>query len=259
VRRFVPALGLVLLAGCAMGPNYKRPRIETPGEFRGGPATGADASVSIADTKWQNLFADPVLTQMVTNALQHNFDMRIAAARVEEARAQLGITRASQYPNLGAQAGLTASRPSSVASTTFVAPGTDLSATYSTIHMTLPLRTRTATPTRPTVLLHDLPEQSIHRTHRSVATCMAGRRILGYSEATIARRVMRVVRHGVGSPINVCHHLLAGLSRPINLYPLRGASDVSLLVISGRLGEVLEPVMWQGRYLIEIRDAVDKL
>src|SRR5262252_2777268 len=134
-----------------------------------------------------------------------------------------------------------------------------LSATYSTIHMTLPLRTRTATPTRPTVLLHDLPEQSIHRTHRSVATCMAGRRILGYSEATIARRVMRVVRHGVGSPINVCHHLLAGLSRPINLYPLRGASDVSLLVISGRLGEVLEPVMWQGRYLIEIRDAVDKL
>jgi NodT family efflux transporter outer membrane factor (OMF) lipoprotein len=125
-------LALVALSGCTMGPNYKRPHIEVPGEFRGGPAMGADAA-SIADTKWQSLFADPVLNQMVTAALAHNFDLRIASTRVEEARAQLGITRANQYPSLNAQAGLTASRPSSVASTTFVTPGTDLSATYTAI------------------------------------------------------------------------------------------------------------------------------
>jgi NodT family efflux transporter outer membrane factor (OMF) lipoprotein len=132
MRRIVLAIGLVALCGCAMGPNYKRPQIEVPGGFRGAPASDGP-SASIGDTHWQNLFPDPVLNQMVATALKNNFDLRIAAERVEEARAQFKITRASQFPFLNAQAGLTATRPSSVGSSTFVPAGTDLSATYSTL------------------------------------------------------------------------------------------------------------------------------
>ena len=72
-------------------------------------------TASIADTKWQDLFPDPTLNQMVTTALAHNFDLRIAAERVEEARSQLGITRANQYPFVDAQAGFTGTRSSSLA------------------------------------------------------------------------------------------------------------------------------------------------
>ena len=84
-----------------MGPNYKRPQVAVPGQFRGAPTGAADPAASIADTKWQDLFSDQTLNQMVTTALAHNFDLRIAAERVEEARAQLGITRANQYPFVG--------------------------------------------------------------------------------------------------------------------------------------------------------------
>jgi len=66
--------------------------------------------VSLADTKWQDLFPDQTLNQMVNTALANNFDLRIAAERVEEARAQLGITRSSQYPALDARAGFSAAQ-----------------------------------------------------------------------------------------------------------------------------------------------------
>src|SRR5215472_10514851 len=125
--------------------------------------------------------------------------------------------------------------------------------------MTTPFRTGTATPTRPTILFHDVPEQIVHGTHRSVATCMAGCRILGYSEGTISSRVMCVLGHGLGSLTDVLLHLVAGISSPISLYPLRGASDVSLVVISARLGEILEPVTRQERDLVNIRDVVERL
>jgi outer membrane protein, multidrug efflux system len=123
---------LVALTGCAVGPNYKRPQLAIPEQFRGAapPAAGA---ASFADTKWQELFPDPTLNQLVTTALEHNFDLRIAAERIEQARAQLGITRANQFPFLDVQAGLTGSRSSSVGSSTFVRAGTNLSATYTTV------------------------------------------------------------------------------------------------------------------------------
>jgi len=115
-----------------MGPNYKRPQIAVPGTFRGATAT-EEAKASLAETKWQDLFPDPVLNQMVSRALLNNFDLGIAAERVEQARAQLGITRANQLPFLDVQSGLTASRSSSIGSNTFVAAGTPLRATYTAI------------------------------------------------------------------------------------------------------------------------------
>jgi multidrug efflux system outer membrane protein len=68
-----------------------------PAELRGALAA-PDPAASIADTKWQDLFADQTLNQMVTTALAHNFDLRIAVERVQQARAQLGIASANKYP-----------------------------------------------------------------------------------------------------------------------------------------------------------------
>ena len=89
-------------------------RSRCPADSAARPA-GAGTAASIADTKWQDLFPDQTLNQMVAAALANNFDLRIAAERVEEARAQLGITRANQYPFVDAQAGFTGARSSSLA------------------------------------------------------------------------------------------------------------------------------------------------
>jgi len=114
MKRTILAAGVLALCGCTMGPNYKRPQLALPAEFRGAPAAGSRPAASIADTKWQDLFPDAILKQMVATALEHNFDLRIAAERVQEARAQLGITRANQYPFVDAQAGFTAQRTSTI-------------------------------------------------------------------------------------------------------------------------------------------------
>jgi NodT family efflux transporter outer membrane factor (OMF) lipoprotein len=137
MKRWIPVVAALALAGCAMGPNYHRPQVPMPDAYRNAPAPGADPAASIADTKWQNLFPDDVMNQMVAKALANNFDLRIAAERVQEARAQLGVTRANQYPFLDAQASLTGSRGSSVGSTTFIPAGTRLNAAYTTLGFAL--------------------------------------------------------------------------------------------------------------------------
>lgn len=131
VRTFAIAALLAVLTGCAVGPNYKRPTVPLPGEFRG--ATPPSTSQSIADTKWVDLFRDDNLSQLVNAALKNNFDLRIAAERVQQARAQLGATRANQYPFLDAQAGFTAARSSSVGSFSFIPAGTNLKTSYTQI------------------------------------------------------------------------------------------------------------------------------
>lgn len=122
------ALAASLLAACAAGPNYHRPPLDVPGEFRGAtaaagaaagapaaptPGAGAGAAAaapavatpSLGDEKWSQVFDDPVLQGLIRTALGQNYDVRIAAARVLQAQAQLGIARAQQYPfaALGAQ------------------------------------------------------------------------------------------------------------------------------------------------------------
>ena len=99
-------------------------RSPCPAQFRGAPRRAADPAASIADTKWQDLFPDPTSEpDGRRRRWQHNFDLRIAAERVEEARAQLGITRANQYPFLDAQAGFTGRAAPRVGSNTFVPAG----------------------------------------------------------------------------------------------------------------------------------------
>ncbi|HUC77702.1 MAG TPA: efflux transporter outer membrane subunit, partial [Vicinamibacterales bacterium] len=101
------AIALALAASaCTVGPNYTRPVVNLPDAYRGSapPAATAADQPSIGDQEWWQLFQDEQLQKLIRTALRQNFDVRIAAARVAEARAQLGITRADQFPQLDASA-----------------------------------------------------------------------------------------------------------------------------------------------------------
>jgi multidrug efflux system outer membrane protein len=98
------ALVLVfLLTGCAVGPDYNRPAIVTPENYRG--LQGTPTPDSLADIPWWEIFKDPVLQELIRESLRNNYDLRTAAARVEEARAQVGVARSSLYPQLNLNAG----------------------------------------------------------------------------------------------------------------------------------------------------------
>jgi multidrug efflux system outer membrane protein len=107
VRRLIAlSLVMLLLSGCAVGPNYKRPSVDVPGTYRGATAQEAEqpAAESLGDQKWWELFQDQQLQDLIHTALQQNYDVRIAAARILEARAQVGITRADGLPTISAGA-----------------------------------------------------------------------------------------------------------------------------------------------------------
>ena len=106
--RSLSTFGLILtIAGCKVGPNYKRPTIDTPASYRGALAPDiADTSTapSLGTQKWDTVFTDPVLQQLIAVALKNNYDVKIATDRVLEQQAQVGVTRAAQYPTLSAGA-----------------------------------------------------------------------------------------------------------------------------------------------------------
>jgi multidrug efflux pump len=103
LRRVIPAIVTALfLVGCAVGPAYQHPKLETPATFRS--ADSKTSNASLADLRWSELFKDPVLTDLISAALEQNFDARIAAERVLQARAKLGITGADLYPTFDGNA-----------------------------------------------------------------------------------------------------------------------------------------------------------
>src|SRR5579862_3323903 len=106
---FLLSMAAIVLAGCAVGPNYQRPTVQTPSSFRA-PTPPASDPASLADLKWFEVFKDEKLQELVRTALVQNYDLRDAAARVEAARANLGITRSNQFPNLAASGGVDAFR-----------------------------------------------------------------------------------------------------------------------------------------------------
>jgi outer membrane protein, multidrug efflux system len=89
------------MAGCTVGPNYQRPAVQIPQNFRAPDPLQAPQSTSLADLKWWEVFKDDKLQELIRTALTANYDLRDAVARVEEARANLGITRSNQLPQLG--------------------------------------------------------------------------------------------------------------------------------------------------------------
>jgi multidrug efflux system outer membrane protein len=110
---WIPAVLLAaVLAGCTVGPNYHRPAVQTPSSFRAPTPMPPNESASLADLKWFEVFKDEKLQELERTALVQNYDLRDAVAHVEAARANLGIVRSEQYPNLAAAADLSTVRNS---------------------------------------------------------------------------------------------------------------------------------------------------
>ena len=108
-RRLAAWLAVALvLAGCTLGPDYRRPDVPAPGGWRHGQASVDPAS--LADLAWWELFEDEELRGLVRAALEANQDLRVAVTRVDQARAQLGVTRSAQFPQVDAGASATTNR-----------------------------------------------------------------------------------------------------------------------------------------------------
>ena len=100
---YLPLL-LLGLTGCAVGPKYRRPTVQPPDKYY---TETAPQPNSIADAGWWELFKDPVLRQLIQQALKNNYDVATAAARVEEARAFAGVAKSAYYPQISYGAGIT--------------------------------------------------------------------------------------------------------------------------------------------------------
>lgn len=134
-RAIALSILMIFTCGCTVGPNYRRPKVDVPSTYRGAPALtepstsqqapqpaesaspqGSQAAgnppqqasqppePSFGDQEWWEVFQDSQLQDLIRTALQNNYDVRIAATRILEAQAQLGITRADQLPTIGAGA-----------------------------------------------------------------------------------------------------------------------------------------------------------
>jgi multidrug efflux system outer membrane protein len=91
---------LIVLSACAckVGPNYSRPATTVPAQYRGLPPEPQPAGPDFGDMKWWTVFQDEALQTLIRTALQNNYDMRIAATRIVQAQANVGITKANLYP-----------------------------------------------------------------------------------------------------------------------------------------------------------------
>jgi multidrug efflux system outer membrane protein len=107
-RQFAAAVPLLPLCACTVGPNYKRPSLDVPGHYRGLPPDSSNQATGepFAQLQWSAVFQDDALQALIKEALSNNYDVRIAAARVLQAGAILGITRANQFPSVDATGAL---------------------------------------------------------------------------------------------------------------------------------------------------------
>ncbi len=126
VSVFTVFMVLLSLCGCTVGPNYKRPGVSVPGDYRGlPPSVSGQATLPAAPaedfavTKWWAVFHDDVLQGLIKEALTNNYDVRVAATHVMEADAALGIARSNQFPSVNLAGSLQnlRSQPSSGSST----------------------------------------------------------------------------------------------------------------------------------------------
>ena len=123
------ALSIVLVSfctwgGCVLGPDYERPEVDKPHAFRAQPDAGAEEA-SLADLEWWELFDDAHLKDLIRTALVENKDLRMAASRVREARAQFGVTRADQFPQIDGKPSFQRNQTSGAVARQFGVPGGD--------------------------------------------------------------------------------------------------------------------------------------
>jgi multidrug efflux system outer membrane protein len=94
----------LLLAGCTVGPNYRRPEVPVPPDFRGRAPDAPVSATSVADVGWWEVFRDEALLSLIRTALAENYDVQIAASRILDARAQVTINRSFQFPDVSGSA-----------------------------------------------------------------------------------------------------------------------------------------------------------
>ena len=106
MSRFAVAFSFLLLAGCAVGPNYKRPQVAVPNQWTVAPARGTSTKPPETD-EWWSTFLDPELNSLVKRAVDRNLDLKLALERVQEARAARGIARSGYFPSIDANVSAT--------------------------------------------------------------------------------------------------------------------------------------------------------
>ena len=97
-RRALLGLAGVLLAACTVGPDYKRPEVSLPADYRGRDLSAPPGTGSFGDLAWWTIFRDETLQGLIRTALAQNYDLQIAAARILDARAQVVSVRSNQFP-----------------------------------------------------------------------------------------------------------------------------------------------------------------
>jgi multidrug efflux system outer membrane protein len=106
------SLAAITLSACKVGPNYQRPNVQIPASFRA-PIDSQQAEAqasSYADLPWWQAFQDPQLQELIRTALKQNYDLQAAVERVTAARAQVGITRSNQFPQISADPNFTGTK-----------------------------------------------------------------------------------------------------------------------------------------------------
>jgi outer membrane protein, multidrug efflux system len=107
-RRFAAIMLVLLITGCKVGPNYKRPVLATPDQYRGvaPDLSNQPGTQPFAEMQWETVFQDETLRALIKEALANNYDMQIAASRILQAQAVVGITRANQLPSVSGSGGV---------------------------------------------------------------------------------------------------------------------------------------------------------
>jgi multidrug efflux system outer membrane protein len=103
-------MATLLLTSCTVGPNYQRPFVQAPRTFHAPEPLPAAEAASFADLTWWQVFRDEELQRLIKTALEQNYDLRDAVARVEMAQANLGITRSDQFPQVSASGDVNVTR-----------------------------------------------------------------------------------------------------------------------------------------------------
>ena len=102
-------ISTLLLAGCAVGPNYKRPQVAVPRQWTVAAARGTAATPTEKD-EWWSSFQDPELNSLVERSVNRNLDLKLALERVQEARAARGVARSGYFPSIDGAASATRNR-----------------------------------------------------------------------------------------------------------------------------------------------------
>jgi outer membrane protein, multidrug efflux system len=116
VRKIAASMLVFLITGCKVGPNYKRPVLATPDQYRdlAPDLSNQPGTQPFAEMQWETVFQDETLRALIKEALTNNYDMRIAASRILQAQALVGITRANQLPSVFGSGGVNYERNASI-------------------------------------------------------------------------------------------------------------------------------------------------